>query len=111
LRGSVRPVTQGRDSQDDELFTELDHLRSELNYFYNRINRRLVDDSQDLPNLREAIREREKKTLEIGRQLQHRGRSDFSEVRDLDIQQLQRSLGTSRALVEYTSIDDKLMAF
>ncbi|HKE58930.1 MAG TPA: CHAT domain-containing tetratricopeptide repeat protein [Pyrinomonadaceae bacterium] len=110
LRGSVRTVALGRDDVDNELLEELDQLRSELNYFYNKINR-LPGETQDLSGLREAIHERERKTQEIGRQLQHRGSTISSEVRDLDIQQLQRSLGTTRALIEYTSIDDELVAF
>src|SRR6185503_3691474 len=64
--------------------------------------------------LEQELLERERKLLEITRQLQHRGVKDkkTSEEQDyFSITQLQAALGADRALVEYTTIDDKLIAF
>jgi CHAT domain-containing protein len=61
--------------------------------------------------LHEAVRERERATLEIMRQLQHRGGHVLAQVEPLDVAALQRELGADTALVEYTSLDGELLAF
>ena len=63
--------------------------------------------------LEHELLEREQKLLEISRQLQHRsGKGKGAQQEDLfSFTQLQTALGTERALVEYTTIDNKLAAF
>jgi CHAT domain-containing protein len=62
--------------------------------------------------LERELLEREGKLLEITRQLHHRGAKSDQTTHDLfSIAKLQTALGTERALVEYTTIDDELIAF
>ncbi len=106
--------TEPRDSFEADLLRQLEELRQELNYLYNRLNRPSPQsqlgnaETQTVP---EAIRDRERRTSEIMRQLQHRSEKIFARVEALDLGELQRSLGTETALVEYTTIDDELLAF
>ena len=98
-----------RDQFEAELLVQLEDLRQELNYFYHRINQTVG--TGEAAALREALRAREGKSLKLMRQLQHRGDHSFGQVEALDIAALQRELGSSTALVEYTTIDDELLAF
>ena len=62
--------------------------------------------------LHDAVRERETRTLEIMRQLQQRGGAPaLGRTEPLDVQGLQKSLGSDTALVEYTSLGGELLAF
>ena len=99
-----------RDQFEADLLAQLEDLRQELNYFYHQINRPVGGDGE-FAELRQALRERERKSLEIMRQLQHRGEKTFAQVEALDIAALQRDLGPDTALVEYATIDDELLAF
>lgn len=114
LSGNLSLQTEARDSFEAELLKQLADLRQELNYLYNQINSsgrqaRLAE--AELEIAREALRDREQKTLEIMRQLQHRSNKTFTQVELLDLAALQRDLGADTALVEYTTIDDELLAF
>jgi CHAT domain-containing protein/tetratricopeptide (TPR) repeat protein len=115
LGGAFKLRTQPRDLFETELLTRLDELREELNWFYSRINRPLQGDqtrgANDMASLHAAVSEREQKTLEIMRQLQHRGESTLTREEPLDVAQLQKELGSETALVEYTSLDGELLAF
>ena len=99
-----------RDQFEAGLLEQLEDLRQELNYFYHQINR-LVRGDDKFDELRQALREREAKSLELMRQLQHRGARTFAQLEGLDIRALQRDLGPDTALVEYTTINDELLAF
>jgi CHAT domain-containing protein/tetratricopeptide (TPR) repeat protein len=115
LGGAFKLRPQPRDLFETELHARLDELREELNWFYSRINRPLQGDAtrgaNDMASLHAAVSEREQKTLEIMRQLQHRGESILTSEEPLDVAQLQRDLGRETALVEYTSLDGELLAF
>lgn len=115
LGGSLRLRVQARDPFEAELMARLEELREELNWFYSRINRPPESDSTgsvaEMASLHEAVREREGETLEIGRQLQQRNQSILTHVQTLDIEKLQRKLTTETALVEYTTLDNELLAF
>jgi CHAT domain-containing protein len=115
MGGSVRTNVAPRDQFEADLMAELEDLRHELNYFYHQINKGVSGDATysegEMTTLRRALRERETKTLEIMRQLQHRGEGGFAQVEALDIPALQRDLGADTALVEYTTIGDELLAF
>jgi CHAT domain-containing protein len=114
LGGQLSLQTEPRDSFEAELLKQLEDLRQELNYLYNQINgsgRQARPGEAELKIARQALRDRERKTLELMRQLQHRSEKIFSQVELLDIAALQRDLGADTALVEYTTIDDELLAF
>jgi CHAT domain-containing protein/tetratricopeptide (TPR) repeat protein len=114
LGGDLSLQIEPRDSFEADLLRQVEDLRQELNYLYNRLNRpgpqaRLSH--AEIQTVREALRNREHKTSEIMRQLQHRAEKIFSQVEVLDIAELQRSLGADTSLVEYAIVDDELLAF
>lgn len=116
LGGQLKLRTpEARDPFEAQLLTRLDELREELNWFYSQINRPSVPEAArgagELAALQEAARERESETLDVLRQLQHRGESTFTQVEQLDIAQLKSDLGRETALVEYTTLDGELLAF
>lgn len=119
----VRP--RPRDPFEAELTEQLETLREELNWLYNRINRPLeaegargagAQSSRAMEALHEAVREREARASEIMRQLQLR-RADGAggalpyRVETLDPAALRRDLGAETALVEYAALDGELLAF
>src|ERR1051325_10878441 len=115
MGGSLKFLPQPRDPFEAELMTRLEELQEELNWFYSQINRPALYDTTksatEMAVLHQAVGHRERKMLEIMRQLQHRGDPLFTQVESLDITALQRSLGPDTALVEYTSLDGELLAF
>ncbi len=109
-----RPQASPRDAFEAELLRELETLRQELNYFYNQINRPALNrpaHHEELATANRELREREKKISEIMRQLQHRAQLTFDPVAAFDLVSLQSDLGNHTVLVEYTTIDDELLAF
>jgi CHAT domain-containing protein len=115
LAGKITLYTQARDDFEAHLYAQMEKLREELNYLYNQMHRSVrgaVQIQETNSELERALLERERKLLEITRQLQHRGAKSDQTTNDLfSIERLQSALGTSRALVEYTTIDDELIAF
>lgn len=117
LAGRITLATEARDDFETHLLGQVEKLREELNYLYNQMHRSLRGPAKvqkDNSELEREILERERKLQEITRQLQHRGaRGDKPRPEEdgFSISQLQAALGTERALVEYTTIDEKLLAF
>jgi CHAT domain-containing protein len=114
LGGNLSLQTEPGDSFEADLLKQLADLRQELNFLYNQINnsgRQVQLGKAELDIARQALREREQRTLELMRQLQHRSKKIINQVELLDLDQLQRDLGADTALVEYTTIDDELLAF
>jgi CHAT domain-containing protein len=114
LGGNLSLQIRPRDSFEADLLQQLEELRQELSYMYNRINRPSSEtrlNEVEIRTVQEALRDRERKTSEIMRQLQHRGEKILGQVEVLDIAELQRRLGPNTALVEYATIDDELLAF
>jgi CHAT domain-containing protein len=115
LRGILPFRPKPRDAFEAELFTRLEELRHELNWFYSQLNHLPQEDEAPSPAmlaaLQEAAREREAAILEVTRQLQQRGQSNPMLGEALQIEQLQQSLGPETALVEYFSLDGQLSAF
>ena len=116
LAGRITLATDAHDDFEAHLQTQVAKLREELNYLYNQMHRSVrgavqVKDANS--RLEHELLEREQKLLEITRQLQHRsGKGHAAQQEDLfSITQLQTALGPQRALVEYTTVDDKLVAF
>ncbi|MGB9179357.1 MAG: CHAT domain-containing tetratricopeptide repeat protein [Pyrinomonadaceae bacterium] len=115
LGGSLRVRVQPRDTFEAGLVAQLEELREELNWFYSRINRSSQAEASrgsiEMDGLHEEIRERETKTLEITRQLQHSGDGTLTQTEAFDTGKLQSDLGKETALVEYTCLDGELLAF
>jgi len=114
LGGDLSLQTKPRDSFEADLLRHLEDLRQELNYLYNRVNRpsaQIRTSDAELQTVQQAIIDRERKTSEMMRQLQHRNERISAQAEVLDLAELQRSLGADAALLEYTSLDDELLAF
>ena len=116
LAGRITLATDARDDFEAHLQAQAAKLREELNYLYNQMHRSVrgaVQIKDVNSRLEHELVEREQKLQEITRQLQHRsGNGKAAQQEDLlSLTQLQTALGTHRALVEYTTIDDKLVAF
>ena len=117
LAGRITLSAEARDDFETHLHGQIAKLREELNYLYHQMHRSVRGATQ-LQNgsstLQAELLERERKLLEITRQLQHRGASpDWTSPEDdsFSVAQLQAALGVDRALVEYAIIGDKLVAF
>ena len=117
LAGRIMLSTEARDDFEAHLQSQVEKLREELNYLYNQMHRSIrgpVQAHEITTELEPEILERERKLLEITRQLQHRGtRGDKTRQEEdhFSITRFQSALGAERALVEYTTIDEKLIAF
>jgi CHAT domain-containing protein len=115
LGGTLVFHTEPRDPFEAQLLARLKELREELNWYYSQINHSAQDDrpkdAKEMMALHEVVRERETSTLELMRQLQHRGQALLTHVEPLDVVALQRDLGRETALVEYATLDDELLAF
>ncbi|MCA1592100.1 MAG: CHAT domain-containing protein [Acidobacteria bacterium] len=117
MSGTLDARPQPRDPFEARLAEQLVQLREELSWFYSQINRPSAQDASRtaaaMQALHDAVRERETKTLELMRQLQQRGgdTATLQRVEPLDVPALQRELGADTALVEYTSLDGRLLAF
>jgi len=116
LAGRITLTTNARDDFEAHLQTQAAKISEELNYVYNQMHRSVrgaVQIEEANSTLEHDLHERERKLLEITRQLQHRNANNQTGPQhDLfSLTQLQAAFDTDRALVEYTTIDDKLAAF
>ncbi len=117
LAGRVTLFTDPRDDFEAHMQSQAGKLREELNYLYNQMHRPVrgtIQSQEKNSELERELLERERKLLKITRQLQHRrvrGQNETPEQERFSIKRLQAALGADRALVEYTSIDDRLVAF
>ena len=104
LGGEQEPLTEPSDLFESQLLAQIEELREELNYLYKEMNQRQRD-------VQSALRERESKVLEITRQLHHRRATTSMQSRPFAFDQLREQLRVDDALVEYTTLDDDLLAF
>jgi CHAT domain-containing protein/Tfp pilus assembly protein PilF len=117
LAGRITLFAEPRDDFEAHMQTQAGKLREELNYLYNQMHRSVrgtVPTQEKNSELERELLEREQKLLKITRQLQHRRVGTEQETDEQDsfsVTQLQAALGPDRALVEYTAMDDKLVAF
>jgi CHAT domain-containing protein len=115
LGGNLRLPAEACDEFEADLLRQIEALRGELNYLYNQINRpargAAVPTQTQAGALRQALREREARLLEINRQLQHRGGKPAPQAEAFAVAELQSRLGSDTALVEYTAIGEELLAF
>ncbi|HEU5459986.1 MAG TPA: tetratricopeptide repeat protein, partial [Pyrinomonadaceae bacterium] len=113
LAGRITLTSDAHDDFEAHLHAQALKLREELNYLYNQMHRSVrgaVQIQEGNSGLEHELLERERKLLEITRQLQHRNGSGKAGQQEnlFSLTQLQTALDTHRALVEYTTIDDKL---
>jgi CHAT domain-containing protein/tetratricopeptide (TPR) repeat protein len=118
LAGRITLSTEARDDFETHLQRQAEKLSEELNYLYNQMHRSIrgaVQIQEVNSELERELVQRERKLMEITRQLQHRGASGDKRrpegKDDFSIARLQGALGAERALVEYTAIDNELIAF
>lgn len=116
LAGRITFTTNAHDDFQAHLQAQAAQVREELNYLYNQMHRSVrgaIQMQEANSALEHELLERERKLLEITRQLQHRsGNGKTGQHGDLlSLTRLQMALGTDRALIEYTTVDDKLVAF
>src|SRR4029450_7605673 len=103
-----------RDDFEAHLQSQAAKLREELNYLYNQMHRSVrgaVQTPDTSSTLEAELLERERKLLEITRQLQHRtGGGNKAQQEDLfSLTQLQNALDAQRALGEYTTSEEELV--
>ena len=118
MGGALKFMPAPNDAFESDLLGQLEVLREELNWFYSQINRPrqkgdALETASEMAVLQTSVLEREKKTLEITRQLQHSARhsSQAFDVTTLDLAALQDDLGAETVLVEYSSLDGEFLAF
>src|SRR5919199_613624 len=115
LSGVVNAHSRPRDAFEADLLAEHEGLREELQWYYSQINRpdtAAARSPEATEQLYAAIREREAAVLDIRRRIEQRGGQVPGRVaRQLDVARLQRALGQEAALVEYFSLDGRLLAF
>jgi CHAT domain-containing protein len=104
LGGEQEPLTEPRDTFESQLLEQVEELREELNYLYREMNQRQRD-------VQSEVREREGKVLEITRQLRHRRSPTSLQSQPFDADRLREELRETDALVEYTTLDNELLAF
>lgn len=106
--------------QDDreispKLAAKLKDLREELNFFYSRLNRA---EMSEIENLQKEIKRRETQISDVMRQIESTKsaraeigakRANLSETQIF--KDLQNTLGTEKALIEFVSFDGNLSAF
>jgi CHAT domain-containing protein len=114
LGDPATPISPPRDAFEAELLDRLTQLRSELNWYYQRITRVQESQSNDAAGLvalhAEAL-ERETALLELTRQLAQQGGIVPTVRAPFDLEALRTELSTTTALVIYYSLDDELLAF
>lgn len=117
LAGRIDLASEARDDFENHLQGQIDKLREVLNYLYNQMHRSVRGAAQTQENNSKLERELyncEAKMLDLMRQLQHRGARRDQTVHENDLfslPELQKSLGSERALIEYAVIEEQLVAF
>jgi len=109
LGGAHEPPAEAGDEFESTLLRQIAVLREELNYLYKEVNQPLYNEKRQR-EVQNELRERERKILEITRQFQHRRSTTSLQTQWFDVNLLQQRLGEDDALVEYTVLDDELLA-
>lgn len=115
VAGAPTATVEPHDEFEADLLKQAENLSAELSYVYNQLDRPVRGQSlpspEQLANLQAEQERREQQLLTIMRQLDHRRRAATSGVDAFSLASLQQMLPANRALVEYTTIDDELLAF
>jgi CHAT domain-containing protein/Tfp pilus assembly protein PilF len=110
LGGANEQLTEARDEFESKLLRQIGELREELNYLYKELNKPASNEKRQR-DVQNALREREGKILEITRQLRHRRGTSSLQNQPFDVNRLKQLLGQEDAFIEYTALDDELLAF
>ena len=113
--GNLQLAVDSNDQFEADSLKQIETLRGELNYLYNQLSRSIsgasLPGSSETGELQRALRDREDKLLEIARQLDQRGGRLIGQTESFCVKGLQARLRNRTALVEYTTVDDELLAF
>jgi CHAT domain-containing protein len=115
LGGALQTHHSPRDATEAALTVRLEEWRGRLNRLYSQVNQPSDGDESRAAAVhrrrRRSIRECEDAILDLMRRLQHR--TEQHEVRGttFDLDGLRHALGADTALVEYFSLDGRLLAF
>jgi CHAT domain-containing protein len=115
LGGAGRDSPRPQDRFEAGLYARLEMLREELNWLYSQIN--LPDNDiysrgpDTMTEFYDDVREREAAISEITLQLRQRNTGTSPQAKLFEITTLMKDLGAQTAVVEYFSLDDRLMAF
>lgn len=109
LGAAHETLIEPRDAFEANLLDQISELREELNYLYKETNQP-VNGHALARDLRQDLRERENKILEITRQLNHRRETAASPLGSFNLERLQQQLREDDALVEYAALGDELLA-
>ena len=116
MLGAAMPAAAGaRDAFEASLLERLEMLREELNWFYSQMN--LPDSdlyargAEMIAEYQNEVRERETAIAEITLQLRQRNVGLEAHSESFDITALMNDLGTETALLEYFSLDGRLLIF
>jgi CHAT domain-containing protein/predicted negative regulator of RcsB-dependent stress response len=102
---------------DRKLYAECQRVREELNWYYNKVNfHEAKGDPHSVARarlLQQQVRSREKRRLELLRQLQLRGEEygGLRTVPDLTIEHVQKHLSEEEVLIEYYFAGDGFKVF
>ncbi len=123
VNGTIPVALRPRDAFEAALLGQLADQRSELNWFYHQLNRLAAAEERrsdaTIAQLRQGANQREQEIAAIVRQLQLRsdgersdwGSSNTGRDTSLPLHELQRRLDGDTALVEYYSVQGRLLAF
>jgi CHAT domain-containing protein len=115
IGGAMPRSAKPRDEFEADLFARLEVLREELNWFYSQINQPDNDiysrSAELMAEFRNDVQQREASIAEITLQLRQRNAGNSIQIEIFDITALKNLLGTETALVEYFSLDGRLLAF
>jgi CHAT domain-containing protein len=118
IDGTLPLQLRSRDAFEAALLEWLARCRSELNWFYHQLHHRPASDERPSPatmsQLRQAADEREQEILAILRQLQQRadqGAGSVDPAQEFSLAELQNTLGSETALIEFCAVNEQLTAF
>jgi CHAT domain-containing protein len=115
LDGAMQVSPEPRDAFEKGLLERLEILREELNWFYSQMNLPDGDPyargTEALAKYNADIRKREVAISEITLQLRQLRKEAAPRSGSFDLSALLRDLGTETALVEYFSLNGRLLAF
>lgn len=116
MLGRGAPVSSGtRDAFEASQLERIEVLGEELNWFYSQMN--LADSdlyargAETMAEFHQQIQKRESLIAEITLHVQQRKVDSAAHDKSFDVTTLMNDLGTETALVEYFSLDGRLLAF
>ena len=106
--------SQAESAKDAKLSKKLGDLREELNWFYSRLNRAGTGEYE---TLQRQAKQREKQIADVMRQIESTQTNDVNDsanrriINENTLENLQKSLGKQKVLIEFVNFDGSLSAF